>query len=116
MRRTRTIIRDIASKNKTMIKDSKYPLLAKAENGKGIYQSILKEETGWQFLNFQARLMKKGESWKGNTVGNEYGIILLGGNYSVKSDKGDWRPGMEGRMYSVGSLTPCTFQGTLSLN
>jgi len=73
-----------------MIIDSKYRLLVKPENGTGIYQSVLKEETGWQFLNFQARLMKKGESWSANTGGNEYAIILLGGNYSVKSDKGRW--------------------------
>ena len=73
-----------------MIIDSKYPLLAKSDPESGIYQSILKEDTGWQFLNFQARLMKKGEKWSENTEGNEYAIILLGGNYSVKSDKGNW--------------------------
>ncbi|OFX30455.1 MAG: 5-deoxy-glucuronate isomerase [Bacteroidetes bacterium GWF2_42_66] len=61
--------------------------------GFGIYQSILKEETGWQFLNFQARLMKQGEKWIANTGGNEYAIILLGGNYSVKTDKGNWETG-----------------------
>ncbi len=73
-----------------MIKDKKYPLLAKSAPGFGVYQSILKEETGWQFLNFQARLMKEGEKWIGNTEGNEYAIILLGGNYSVKTSKGKW--------------------------
>ncbi len=64
-----------------MIRDKKYQLLAKPSSESGIYQSILKEETGWQFLNFQARLMKRGEKWKGNTWENEYAIILLGGNY-----------------------------------
>ncbi len=73
-----------------MIKDSKYPLLAKSDSTNGIYQSVLKKDAGWQFLNFQARLMKKGEKWTGNTGGNEYAIILLGGNYSVKTDKGNW--------------------------
>ena len=73
-----------------MIRDKKYPLLAKPDPEKGIYQSVLKEDTGWQFLNFQARLMKKGEKWIGNTEENEYAIILLGGNYSVKTDKGNW--------------------------
>lgn len=76
-----------------MIRDKKYPLLAKSIPGFGIYQSILKEETGWQFLNFQARLMKQGEKWIANTGGNEYAIILLGGNYSVKTDKGNWETG-----------------------
>jgi len=73
-----------------MIRDKKYRLLAKPKEGFGIYQSVLQEETGWQFLNFQARLMKLGEKWKGNTWENEYAIILLGGNYTVKTDKGNW--------------------------
>lgn len=73
-----------------MIRDKKYRLLAKSSPGPGIYQSILKEDTGWQFLNFQARLMERGGHWSGNTGGNEYAIILLGGNYSVKTDKGNW--------------------------
>jgi len=73
-----------------MIRDTKCRLLAKPVSEAGIYQSILKEETGWQYLNFQARLMKKGDTWSGNTGGNEYGIILLGGNYSVKSNRGNW--------------------------
>jgi 5-deoxy-glucuronate isomerase len=73
-----------------MIRDSKYPLLVKSKKAPGIYQSVLKEEAGWQYLNFQARLMKNGESWSGNTMDHEYAIILLGGNYSVETDKGTW--------------------------
>ena len=73
-----------------MRKDSKYPLLAKPIAESGIYQSIWKEDTGWQFLNFQARLMQRGESWRAITGDNEYAIILLGGNFSVKSNKGNW--------------------------
>ena len=71
--------------------DTKYPLLAKPISESGIYQSITKEEADWQFLNFQARLMKRGEVWKGDTGENEYGIILLSGNYSVKSNRGNWK-------------------------
>ena len=71
--------------------DKKYPLLAKSTSDAGIYQSITREEAGWQFLNFQARRLKQGEVWKGDTGENEYGIILLSGNYSVWSDKGNWK-------------------------
>lgn len=71
--------------------DQKYPLLAKSASTSGVYQSIMREEAGWEYLNFQARLMKQGETWKGETGDNEYGIILLSGNYSVKSDKGNWK-------------------------
>lgn len=73
-----------------MIKDDKYPLLVKPESGSGVYQSVLKKDVGWQHLNFEARLMDKGECWTGDTGENEYSIILLGGNFSVKTDKGDW--------------------------
>ena len=71
--------------------DSKYPLLAKPISDAGVYQRVTREEADWQFLNFEARLMKKGEVWQGETGENEYGIILLSGNYSVKSDKGGWK-------------------------
>jgi 5-deoxy-glucuronate isomerase len=74
-----------------MIIDKKYPLLAKPVSGTGIYQSITRDEADWQFLNFQARLMKKGETWTGETGDCEYGIVLLSGNYSVTSDKGTWK-------------------------
>lgn len=73
-----------------MKRDKKYPLLVKPDLESGIYQSVLKEDTGWEFLNFQARLLKKGEKWTGNTGDNEYAFILLGGNYSVKTSKGNW--------------------------
>lgn len=74
-----------------MKRDNKYPFLGKQIGTSGIYQSVTKEEGAWEFLNFQARLMKKGEVWRGNTENNEYGIILLSGNYRLKSDKGEWQ-------------------------
>jgi 5-deoxy-glucuronate isomerase len=73
-----------------MKRDSTYKLLGKQIAEFGVYQSVSKAEGGWQYLNFQARLMKKGEVWKNDTGENEYGIILLSGNFSVKSDKGSW--------------------------
>ncbi|MBN3036707.1 MAG: 5-deoxy-glucuronate isomerase [Bacteroidales bacterium] len=72
-------------------RDKKYPLLVKPIAENGVYQRILKEEAGWDFLNFEARLMKQEEQWEGTTADNEYGIILLGGNYSVVSDRGNWK-------------------------
>ena len=75
-----------------MQRDSKYPLLMKSSQAKeGIYQEILAEDAGWEFLNFNARILKKGQIWKGFTGENEYGIILLSGNYSVKTDQGKWK-------------------------
>lgn len=71
-------------------RDKKYPLLVKSMAGESVYQRILKEEAGWEYLNFEARLMKQGETWTGHTGNNEYGIILLGGDYKVKTDRGSW--------------------------
>ena len=73
-----------------MKRDPSSPLLAKPVADTGIYQHISREEGNWEFLNFAARTMQKGEQWSDNTGGNEYAIILLGGNFSVKSDKGEW--------------------------
>lgn len=76
-----------------MIKSSKSPLLALADtqNEDNIYQNLGREEAGWEFLNFQARTLKKGEKLSHNTGDNEFAIILLGGNFSVESDKGSWK-------------------------
>ncbi|MDX2430446.1 MAG: 5-deoxy-glucuronate isomerase, partial [Bacteroides sp.] len=70
--------------------DKKYPLLVKPISEENVYQRVLKEDAGWEYLNFEARLMNKGEIWEGDTGDNEYAIVLLGGNYSVKTNRGDW--------------------------
>lgn len=62
----------------------------KASDRTSIYQSITPQEAGWEFLHFEARVMKKDETWSGFTGNNEYGIILLGGNYRIKTDHGSW--------------------------
>jgi len=72
-----------------MKRDEKYPLLCKSEEGE-VYQSIKSEEVGWPLLNFEARLINQGKSWEGYTGDNEYGIILLSGNYQAKTNKGNW--------------------------
>ena len=42
-------------------------------------------------MNFNSRILKKGQEWENNTGNYEYGIILMSGDYSVKSDKGNWK-------------------------
>ena len=75
-----------------MHKDSKYSLLVRASQTRdGIYQEILAKDAGWEFLNFNARILKKDQVWKGFTGENEFGIILLSGDYSVKTDQGNWK-------------------------
>jgi 5-deoxy-glucuronate isomerase len=73
------------------MKNKKYSLMHKPLNNFGIYQSLSVDKAGWSLLNFNARIIKKGECWKENTGEYEYGIILFSGNYSVKSNKGNWK-------------------------
>jgi 5-deoxy-glucuronate isomerase len=57
----------------------------------GLYQEINPETTGWKSLSFNARRLVQGESWSGNTEGSEYAIVLMGGNFSVRSSRGEWK-------------------------
>ena len=65
-------------------------LLIKPKKKLGVYQQITTENTNWYWLNFEARLMKKGEQWCFETKENEIVIVLLGGNFKVESNKGKW--------------------------
>lgn len=65
-------------------------LLVKSEAGTGIYQNLSAEDAGWTYLNFEARLMDERESFSESTGGYEYCIVLLGGNFKVTSNKGEW--------------------------
>lgn len=57
----------------------------------GYYQNITGQSAGWEFLNFKAKTLKQGEIWQENTRDREYAIVLLGGNFSVDSSKGNWK-------------------------
>ncbi len=74
-----------------MIKSKKYKLVSHPSKNFGVYQKASAADAGWAHLNFEARLMRKGETWEGNTGENEYGFILLSGNYSITTDKGNWQ-------------------------
>lgn len=56
----------------------------------GVYHKISAEEAGWSHLNFEARLIRQDEKWEGDTGDNEYAFILLSGNYSASTSKGNW--------------------------
>ena len=65
-------------------------LLVRPKTKTGVYQQITSEKACWNWLNFEARLMKKGEEWRFETKEYEIGIVLLGGNFKVESNKGNW--------------------------
>ena len=57
----------------------------------GVYQRITPENSGWKWLNFEARLMKRGHQWTHQTGTNEMVIVLLGGDFQVSSNRGSWK-------------------------
>lgn len=65
-------------------------LQIKAKANSGVYHHITPQTANWNYLSFEARLMNKDETWQHNTMDNEMVIVLLGGNFSVESDKGTW--------------------------
>ena len=66
-------------------------ILSDPDQASGVYQDVRREEADWEFLNFQARRLKKGENWTHDTGENEYAIVLLGGNFTVESNRGAWK-------------------------
>jgi 5-deoxy-glucuronate isomerase len=66
-------------------------LIVKPDFSKDNYQFITPESANWEDLNFAARKMSKGDIWESETGEHEMGIILLGGNFSVTSDRGEWK-------------------------
>lgn len=74
-----------------MKKDNRCPLVVRPDTDKTAYQEFTAAEAGWNFLNMEARQMKKGEQWTGNTGGSEYIFVLLGGNFSAVTSAGTWR-------------------------
>ena len=74
-----------------MNKDKKCPLIVKSNSDNSVYQSFTSNEAEWEYLNFEARTLKKEEHWSYNTGNYELIIVLLGGNFSVQSELGNWK-------------------------
>ena len=66
-------------------------LLIKPKTGSNIYHSVTPKSANWNYLHFETRVMSLGEVWKNDTRENEMVIVLLGGNFKVESDKGNWK-------------------------
>ena len=45
------------------------------------YQHLTSQKAGWEFLNFNARLLRRGETITGDTIENEFIFILLAGDF-----------------------------------
>jgi len=56
----------------------------------GIYHSISARDAGWNHLNFRARRLAMGQSWKHDTGGDELCVVLLGRRFTIASKWGEW--------------------------
>ncbi len=65
-------------------------LLQKPSN-ESLYQQVTSKTAGWNYLNFEARKLKKGQLIEGNTGQNEFIFVLLSGNFSIVTIKGEWK-------------------------
>ena len=68
-----------------------HPLLVRPDDdGSGTYQRISAAEAGWQYLNFGARRLSRGDQWRHDTGTDELCVVLLGGKFSIVSRWGKW--------------------------
>lgn len=65
-------------------------LLVRPHTGNRIYHRLSAKDAGWNYLNFEARVVDKEETFSESTGDYEYCIVLLGGNFRVSSSKGQW--------------------------
>ena len=52
--------------------------------------SITPEESGWEYISFQARRLAADQCWSFESGENELVIVNLSGRYSVRSNRGQW--------------------------
>lgn len=65
-------------------------LLVRPDPGNRRYHHFTAQDAGWNYLNFETRLLDNNETFSEDTGENEYCIVLLGGNFKVRSNKGEW--------------------------
>lgn len=65
-------------------------LLKKPDKSSNVYHRVTPETANWKYLSFEAREMKLNEIWEHHTKENEMVIVLLGGDFKVSSNHGDW--------------------------
>ena len=70
---------------------TKSHLLQKPDSTSKIYHSVTPESAHWEYLSFEAREMELNETWEHDTEENEMVIVLLGGNFEVSSNHGNWK-------------------------
>jgi 5-deoxy-glucuronate isomerase len=68
-------------------------LLVKPKTDQKTYHSLTSDQAGWNYLNFEARVLDLNETYTLNTGAFEYCITLLGGNFKVQTESQSWETG-----------------------
>jgi 5-deoxy-glucuronate isomerase len=55
-----------------------------------ILNRVTSGEAGWEYLNFEARCVARGNTWKQSTGENEACLVVLGGKCAIASNRGTW--------------------------
>jgi 5-deoxy-glucuronate isomerase len=53
--------------------------------------SVTPEQAGWDYISFQVRRLAAGEEWSFSSGENELAIVILTGDVTVTSNRGEWR-------------------------
>ena len=62
----------------------------KSASWSGTIMKIEPQQAGFDYLTFEVRRLKAGESYAGETGSNELGIVALGGCFQARSSQGNW--------------------------
>jgi 5-deoxy-glucuronate isomerase len=67
-------------------------LVPAPKNGKGsgIMMEVGREQSGFDYIAFEVRRIKAGESFESATDSNELAIVTLGGIFQAQSSQGNW--------------------------
>ncbi len=64
------------------------PLAQPADSG--LLLDVTPASAGWEFISFQVRQLNAGDAWSFDTGDNELALVLLSGDLSVASNRGEW--------------------------
>jgi 5-deoxy-glucuronate isomerase len=62
----------------------------KTGNGSGPIMDVSRDRSGFDYVSFEVRRIKAGDSFEGATNSNELAIVTLGGRFQVNSSQGKW--------------------------
>jgi 5-deoxy-glucuronate isomerase len=62
----------------------------KTADGSGPIMRVSRGRSGFDYVTFEVRRIKGGDSFAGSTDSNELAIVTLGGRFQVNSSQGNW--------------------------